>query len=91
VRPGDIVISLTGTVGKEDYANVCILGYEYESYYLNQRNAKLELCDTLDSYYLTNILRILEIKRKQINIDFHIKEKQSIKLDLSEHSYFTDS
>jgi type I restriction enzyme S subunit len=41
--PGDIVISLTGTVGKDDYANVCMLGYDYESYYLNQRNAKLEL------------------------------------------------
>ena len=30
--PGDIVISLTGTVGKDDYANVCILGHEYERY-----------------------------------------------------------
>ena len=35
--PGDLVMSLTGTVGKDDYGNVCILGPEYEKYYLNQR------------------------------------------------------
>lgn len=39
--PNDIVISLTGTVGKEDYGNVCILKDDFEKYYLNQRNAKL--------------------------------------------------
>ena len=41
--PGDLVMSLTGTVGKDDYGNVCILGDDYEMYYLNQRNAKLEI------------------------------------------------
>ena len=46
--PGDLVMSLTGTVGKDDYGNVCILGNAYEMYYLNQRNAKLELKDGLD-------------------------------------------
>ena len=35
--PGDLVMSLTGTVGKDDYGNVCILGDDYEMYYLNQR------------------------------------------------------
>ena len=43
--PGDLVMSLTGTVGKDDYGNVCILGNDYDVYYLNQRNAKLELQD----------------------------------------------
>lgn len=38
-------MSLTGTVGKDDYGNVCILGNDYDVYYLNQRNAKLELQD----------------------------------------------
>lgn len=41
--PGDLVMSLTGTVGKDDYGNVCILGADYPVYYLNQRNAKLSL------------------------------------------------
>lgn len=39
--PGDLVMSLTGTVGKDDYGNVCILGNDYEMYYLNQRNLNL--------------------------------------------------
>lgn len=33
--PGDLVMSLTGTVGKDDYGNVCILGNDYDMYYLN--------------------------------------------------------
>lgn len=32
--PGDLVMSLTGTVGKDDYGNVCILSDEYPEYYL---------------------------------------------------------
>ena len=41
VYPNDMVISLTGTVGKDDYGNVCILPNTCQKYYLNQRNAKL--------------------------------------------------
>jgi len=74
LRPGDIVISLTGTVGKEDYANVCVLGYDYENYYLNQRNAKLELRDTLNSLFLSNILRIPEIKGRLTGISRGIRQ-----------------
>jgi len=72
--PGDIVISLTGTVGKDDYANVCILGHEYENYYLNQRNAKLELFETLNKRYLANILRIPEVKGKLTGISRGVRQ-----------------
>ncbi len=61
--PGDSVISLTGTVGKDDYGNICILGNEYNVYYLNQRNAKLELFDTLNKFYLYNLLKFDGIKK----------------------------
>lgn len=37
IYAGDLVMSLTGTVGKDDYGNVCIMGNEYDKYYLNQR------------------------------------------------------
>ena len=47
IFPGDIVISLTGTVGKSDYGNVCIMDDAYNFYYLNQRNAKLEIFGNL--------------------------------------------
>jgi len=61
-RPGDLVISLTGTVGKDDYANICRLGSEYELYYLNQRNAKLTLKDSILPEYVTALLSNEEVK-----------------------------
>lgn len=39
--PGDLLMSLTGTVGKDDYANITEVSNEYERYYLNQRVAKI--------------------------------------------------
>ena len=61
-RPGDLVISLTGTVGKGDYANICRLGDEYQLYYLNQRNAKLILKNSVVPEYITALLAIDQIK-----------------------------
>ena len=61
-RPGDLVISLTGTVGKGDYANICRLGNDYELYYLNQRNAKLTLKDSILPEYVTALLSNEELK-----------------------------
>ena len=52
IKPNDIVISLTGTVGKGDYGNVCILPNTYDLYYLNQRNAKLETNGFCNNIYL---------------------------------------
>ncbi len=68
MHPGDLVMSLTGTVGKDDYGNVCILGNDYSKYYLNQRNAKLELKEGLNKYYLSQLLRFEKIKKSQSQI-----------------------
>jgi type I restriction enzyme S subunit len=38
---GDLLLSLTGTVGKDDYANITEVTNEFEKYYLNQRVAKI--------------------------------------------------
>lgn len=72
--PGDLVMSLTGTVGKDDYGNVCVLGNNYESYYLNQRNAKLELFSSLDKYYLSQILKFPVIKKKLTGISRGVRQ-----------------
>ena len=74
IYPGDLVMSLTGTVGKEDYGNVCFLGNEYEVYYLNQRNAKLELFDGLNKYYLANILRFPGVKSRLTGISRGVRQ-----------------
>ena len=72
--PGDLVMSLTGTVGKDDYGNVCILGNTYEMYYLNQRNAKLELKDGLDKYYLAELLKFSQVKKKLTGISRGVRQ-----------------
>ena len=71
---GDLVMSLTGTVGKDDYGNVCILGNAYEMYYLNQRNAKLELKDGLDKYYLAELLKFPQVKKKLTGISRGVRQ-----------------
>ena len=41
VRPGDLLLSLTGTVGKDDYGNTCFANNSRDFYFLNQRVAKI--------------------------------------------------
>ena len=72
--PGDLVMSLTGTVGKDDYGNVCILGNDYDVYYLNQRNAKLELQDTMNKYYLSMLMKFEPIKKKLTGISRGVRQ-----------------
>lgn len=72
--PGDLVMSLTGTVGKDDYGNVCILGNDYDVYYLNQRNAKLELQDSINKYYLSMLLKFESVKKKLTGISRGVRQ-----------------
>lgn len=62
VYPKDLVMSLTGTAGKDDYGNVCVLDDTYPQYYLNQRNAKIELSEVLRTDYLKYFLKDTQIK-----------------------------
>ena len=72
--PGDLVMSLTGTVGKDDYGNVCILGNDFAEYYLNQRNAKLELKESINKYYLSTLLKFEPIKKKLTGISRGVRQ-----------------
>jgi len=67
-------MSLTGTVGKDDYGNVCVLGDDYEKYYLNQRNAKLEIKEDLECHYLSQVLRFDEIKKRLTGISRGVRQ-----------------
>ena len=67
-------MSLTGTVGKDDYGNVCILDNSYSKYYLNQRNAKLEISADIDKMYLSQILRISAIKKQLTGISRGVRQ-----------------
>ncbi|MCR4945316.1 MAG: restriction endonuclease subunit S, partial [Clostridium sp.] len=84
IKPGDLVISLTGTVGKNDYGNVCIMGNDYNEYYLNQRNAKLEILsnNSLNKYYLTYILKVPEIKKRLTGISRGVRQANIANKDI---------
>lgn len=74
IFPGDILISLTGTVGKEDYGNICIVDDAYDKYLLNQRVAKLELSDSINKYYLEYCFEQPHFKRSLIKLGKGIRQ-----------------
>lgn len=84
IKPGDLVISLTGTVGKDDYGNVCIMSNDYDEYYLNQRNAKLEIKsnESLNKYYLTYLLKVPEIKQRLTGISRGVRQANIANKDI---------
>lgn len=84
IKPDDLVISLTGTVGKDDYGNVCIMGNDYEEYYLNQRNAKLDIKseNILDKYYLTYALKVPEVKKRLTGISRGVRQANIANKDI---------
>lgn len=82
IFPGDLVISLTGTVGKDDYGNVCIIGKEHDKYYLNQRNAKLEIKKNINKYYLMYALKVPEVKKKLTGISRGVRQANIANKDI---------
>ena len=80
--PGDLVMSLTGTVGKDDYGNVCILSDEYPEYYLNQRNAKLAIGATLNKHYLSEMLKFSGVKKRLTGISRGVRQANTSNRDI---------
>lgn len=74
IKQGDLLISLTGTTGKDDFGNVSIVDGDYEEYYLNQRNAKLEVHRELNSIYLLHLLKNEYIRKKLIQTGTGVRQ-----------------
>jgi len=75
LHPNDLVITLTGTVGKEDYGNVCVITNAFGKYYLNQRVAKLEIINQkLSPVYLRFVLKDKKLKSKLTIISRGIRQ-----------------
>ena len=75
VYPNDLLITLTGTVGKNDYGNVFKLGNDYEKYYLNQRVAKFEINETkIDSVFFEFYLKQNEIKKLLTSVSRGVRQ-----------------
>ena len=46
----------------------------YEMYYLNQRNAKLEIKEGIDKYYLSQLLKFEQIKKRLTGISRGVRQ-----------------
>ncbi len=65
VYPGDLLLSMTGTVGKDDYANPCIMTDKYDFYLLNQRVVKLNYHkEIFTKFFLYHFFKQDHIKRE---------------------------
>ncbi|MBP9854443.1 MAG: restriction endonuclease subunit S [Candidatus Omnitrophica bacterium] len=90
IKPFDLLISLTGTTGKEDYGNVCIVTAEYSEYLLNQRVGKLQIEDKkLNPIFLYYYLKHPYIKQNLTTVSRGVRQANisnedimAIKLDL---------
>ncbi len=74
VSYGDILISLTGTIGKDDYGNICVCDDKTNKYLLNQRVAKLIPKKTLNSKYLMFVFKNRDIKYKLTKLSRGIRQ-----------------
>lgn len=75
LSPGDMLITLTGTVGKEDYGNLSIVPSLHNKWLLNQRVAKINIeSDELTSSYLKFFLSSKDIKEKIIGLSRGVRQ-----------------
>jgi type I restriction enzyme S subunit len=75
LTPGDLLITLTGTVGKDDYGNLCVVTSQYPRWFLNQRVAKVVLNENrLLKETLLFALRLPKVKASLIYKDRGIRQ-----------------
>lgn len=90
VKPGDLLISLTGTVGKDDYGNVEIATWDFSNYFLNQRVAKLSIIDQnkLNYAFLYYLFKQSDVKKKLVGISRGIRQANISNEDILKLSVF---
>lgn len=87
VYPGDLLMSLTGTTGKDDYGNIAVLGPERENYLLNQRVACIRpRLNLITREYLANFLGNKKIKERIISRSRGVRQANISNPDILEIS-----
>ena len=82
---GDLLMSLNGTTGKDDYANLLLVDDSFQRYFVNQRVAALQPdSKRLDSLYLLHVLRIPKIKSQITNKSRGIRQANISNADVLE-------
>ena len=63
IHPGSLLMSLTGTTGKDDYGNVVVLSNHFCEYFLNQRVACIKpIGDRISKAFLHSFLKDKKVK-----------------------------
>ncbi|MBR9846388.1 MAG: hypothetical protein GYB35_09920 [Algicola sp.] len=84
ITAGDLMISMTGTVGKEDYGNTCFATNEYESYLLNQRVGKLiPIKNKINLYFLHYLFQIPRVKSTLIKANRGVRQANISSTDIT--------
>lgn len=85
VKSGDLLITLTGTVGKDDYGNVFTLSDVYDNYLLNQRVAKLDIFSKeLKTDYFKYYLKQKEVKAELTGVSRGVRQANISNYDIYE-------
>jgi type I restriction enzyme S subunit len=75
LTPGDMIMTLTGTVGKDDYANLVKVPAMFDRWFLNQRVARVRITDPrITEDYLIHFLMHPRIKRLIRNMDRGVRQ-----------------
>ncbi|MFM9962556.1 MAG: restriction endonuclease subunit S [Planctomycetaceae bacterium] len=75
IYPGDMLMTLTGTVGKDDYGNLCIVSNAYPRWFLNQRVAKVRFInDELLPSFLFHVLKSPRLKALLLKADRGVRQ-----------------
>jgi type I restriction enzyme S subunit len=75
LTPGDMIITLTGTVGKDDYAKLVKVPSMFDRWLLNQRVARVRITDTrITEDYLIHFLMHPRVKRLIRKMDRGVRQ-----------------
>jgi type I restriction enzyme S subunit len=71
----NLLISLTGTVGKDDYANTCFASDEYPFYFLNQRVAQIvPIAGKLNLHFASYLFSYPQVKKMLISANRGVRQ-----------------
>jgi type I restriction enzyme S subunit len=75
IQPGDLLISMTGTVGKDDYGNTCFVTNRHQRYLLNQRVGKLIPDEIgLNKEFIHYLFQMPQVKRTLIKANRGVRQ-----------------
>ncbi len=74
VIPGDLLITLTGTVGKDDYGNICVADDSYQEYLLNQRVARLDVICEMNRTFIQYCFAQKKFKGELIKLSRGVRQ-----------------